>query len=306
MNYLFNKKEYWNITHTDLDGVSCGLLIKSVISPKCLYTENVNYDKIDEKLKDLMVDTNDLVIITDILPRQKESLQNLLDKGAEVLVIDHHVGSQWVLDISHPRLHVIHNINKSATMLTYEWLETEGFNMDALGWKQYVMAVNSHDLWLQDNPLSIELNQLLHLLGQEKFEARFSKSNKLEFSDSEKLLLELETLRKNEAIQGAFSRCQYYTDVKGRRYALIYINAYASEIGNAIASQGDVDYVCLVMMHITPVAGNPGVVSLRSIGKADCNEIAHINGGGGHKNAAGFFLKDWQPEYFGIDIRINI
>jgi len=60
---------------------------------------------------------------------------------------------------------------------------------------------------------------------------------------------------------------------------------YASDVGNLLASQAGVAYG---MTHWEDVAANLTLFSLRSIGDFDVSVIAKLQGGGGHKNAAGY------------------
>lgn len=284
------------LTHTDLDGVVCGLLFQAVYGEKNVIVQNLNYNEINTAAVEASSAAVEKIFVTDILCNE-ESLSKLLESGKEVVVIDHHKTSEWVLNIQHPNLEVVLNTSKSATLLVYEWLNSQGFNLSS--WEQVVMAVNSHDLWLRDNPQSEKVNSLLYLIGQARFSRRFLENQSLELSPAEELILELERERAEKVISAALERVQYFTDSQGRCYGCVYAEGYVSEIGAAIAQKAD--YAVIVMMHITPLTGErPGVVSLRSADKADVSEIARCHGGGGHKNAAGFFVKNWSTDYFGM------
>ena len=286
------------LTHTDLDGVVCGLLFQAAYGEKNVIVQNLNYNEINTAAVEAASATAGKILITDILCNE-ESLLTLLNSGKQVVVIDHHKTSSWVLDIQHPALEVVLNTSKSATLLVYEWLNSQGFNLSS--WEQIVMATNSHDLWLRDNPQSEKVNSLLYLIGQARFSRRFLENQQLELSPAEELILELERERAEKVISAALERVQYFTDSQGKRYGLLYTEGYVSEIGAAISNKEGVDYAVIIMMHITPIPGEkPGVVSLRSADKADVSEIARCHGGGGHKNAAGFFVKNWSADYFGM------
>lgn len=286
------------LTHTDLDGVMCGLLFQAAYGENNIVVQNLNYNEINSAAVEASSATAETIFVTDILCNE-ESLSKLLESGKNVVVIDHHKTSSWVLDIQHSGLKVVLDTTKSATLLVWEWLKSQGFNLNS--WEKLVMAVNSHDLWLRDNPQSEKINSLLYLLGQARFSRRFLENQSLELSPAEELVLQLERERADRVISSALERVQYFTDSQGKRYGFLYAEGYPSEIGAAIANQTGVDYAVIIMMHITPVPGEkPGVVSLRSADKADVSEIARCHGGGGHKNAAGFFVKNWSADYFGM------
>ena len=82
-----------------------------------------------------------------------------------------------------------------------------------------------------------------------------------------------------------------FTDINGYTATVVFAEAYASELGNSIISDGIADYVILI---------NPQQkkISLRSRSEVDIRCIAEENGGGGHKNAAGFSIKN---ENFNLD-----
>ena len=88
----------------------------------------------------------------------------------------------------------------------------------------------------------------------------------------------------------------------------MYAQSYISEIGNAILNAiPELAYVAIIGLHIRPMPNSKlGTVSLRSANKVDVSEIAQLHKGGGHPNAAGFILENWDPKYFNEDLRVNI
>lgn len=73
-----------NITHKDLDGVGCSIILQNIY--KNISFTNLKYGDVDNYLKTLNFNDYDAVIMTDISPEQESSL-NLSDK---IVLLDHH------------------------------------------------------------------------------------------------------------------------------------------------------------------------------------------------------------------------
>ena len=118
----------------------------------------------------------------------------------------------------------------------------------------------------------------------------------------------MEIRRRTDILDKAVKRVVVLTDSKGYTYGVVYAQSYISEIGNAILNaMPKLAYVAIIGLHIRPTPDNKlGVVSLRSASKVDVSEIAQLHKGGGHPNAAGFILENWDPKYFNEDLRVNI
>ena len=125
---------------------------------------------------------------------------------------------------------------------------------------------------------------LFHLLGIDRFEKRFYERPYDGFTETETLLIELEEERKNAYIKKAVRNMVTIQDKHGLTASVVFAESYTSELGNRIIAEGSADYVMLI---------NPQQkkVSLRSSPDVDIRKIAEANGGGGHKNAAGFSIR---------------
>lgn len=80
-------------------------------------------------------------------------------------------------------------------------------------------------------------------------------------------------------------------DKDGLTFTVVFAESYASELGNHIISEDISDYVMLINAQTKKI-------SLRSRKDVNIRHIAERNGGGGHKNAAAFSIKN---ENFDID-----
>jgi nanoRNase/pAp phosphatase (c-di-AMP/oligoRNAs hydrolase) len=72
-------------------------------------------------------------------------------------------------------------------------------------------------------------------------------------------------------------------DNEGLEAFIVFSEEYSSELGNYIIKELGADYVVMINMQRMKV-------SLRSRKDINVRSIAEMNGGGGHKNAAGFSI----------------
>lgn len=261
-----------HISHNDLDGVTCGILVKSAFAS--VRTMYLTYDDLEPTLEELPLKYNSL-IITDLAP--SAALVEKIAGERELILIDHHASSR---DLArHP--FVVHDIGKSASLLTYEWLTKQGHDLSA--YENFVRCVDDFDLWTLKRPDSRKMNLLFTLLGIRRFEERFYNIPYESFSPEEELLITLEEERRDQYITKAVKNLRMYTDKAGLSFAVVFAEMYTSELGNHIIAQGLADYVLIINAQ-------RGKASLRSRKDVDISEIAVRNGGGGHKNAAGFTI----------------
>jgi len=263
-----------HISHNDLDGVTCGALIKRFL--KDVDTIFCNYNEIDPILEELSLRRYDQIIITDMSP-SKRGINYILGE-IEIIVIDHHETSEWLKDITA----TVHDITKSASLLTYEWLESMGH--DVSEYRELAECVNDYDMWHLKKEESLQMNMLFMKLGVQRYMDTFSKRGFSGFTKDEKLIVELETERRDKYLFSAGKTAEVFTDIHGLEVYVVFAEEYNSELGNYIIKEMGADYVVLINMQRKKV-------SLRSRKDVDVRKIAEHNGGGGHKNAAGFSLE---------------
>lgn len=262
-----------HISHNDLDGVSCGVLTRKFLRD----VDNIfcNYNEIDPILEEVSLRKYDQILITDMSP-SKKGLNQILGE-IEVTVIDHHETSAWLKDMTT----TIHDITKSATLLTYEWLESLG--RDVSEYRELAECVNDYDMWHLKRKDSLRMNMLFMKLGVERYLERFSKKPYSGFTDDEKLIVDLETERRDKYIFAASKSGEMMKDRNGMEVFVVFAEEYNSELGNNIIKELGADYVVIINMQKKKV-------SLRSRADVDVRSIAEMNGGGGHKNASGFSI----------------
>lgn len=270
-----------HISHNDLDGLGCGVLIKQFM-PGNIKTTYLGYDDIDRYIEE-NYHYYDRIIITDVSPQY--GTVEMLAGEKDVLIIDHHASSDALKDFHFTH----HDITKCATMLTYEYLLQEGFKAEE--YEEFARCINDVDMWFLKREDSLKMSVLFNLMGITRMEERFLSTPYTTFTDTEKLLITLEEERRDNYIKKAMRNIETIKDKDGLTFTLVFAESYASELGNYIISEDISDYVMLINAQSKKV-------SLRSRKDVDIRHIAERNGGGGHKNAAAFSIKN---ETFDID-----
>ena len=259
-----------HITHNDLDGAGCSVLIKKFLEPDS--TVYLNYDEIDN-----FIITNShkyqKIIITDLSPSLE--VAKFMSESVDVLFIDHHITSENLVEY----FDSYHDITKSGTLLTFEWLMSNNFKCDS--YRNFAELVNDYDMWHLKISESLKLNMLFSLLGIDRFVERFLKNSSMVFDAGESLLLEIEEESKNKYLVNALKNTMMFNDKQKRTFAVVFAEKYNSELGHYIVNNTEALYTVIINAQKKKV-------SLRSKAEVDISEIAVQNGGGGHKNAAGF------------------
>lgn len=277
-----------HISHNDLDGVTCGAMTKRFLKD----VDNIfcNYGEIDLILEEVSLRKYDQILITDMSPG-KRGLQEIMGE-IEVTLIDHHETSKWLTEM----IPSVHDITKCATLLTWEWLRDKGLDVSA--YQNLAECVNDYDMWHLKREDSLQMNMLFMKLGVERYMERFSKRPFDGFTEDEKLIVELETERRDKYIFAASKSVEVFTDPDGLEVYVVFAEEYNSELGNHIIQELGADYVVLINMQRKKV-------SLRSRKDVDVRRIAELNGGGGHKNASGFSMNyDFNMAEFLRDVGI--
>jgi hypothetical protein len=163
-----------SISHNDLDGAGCGILLGAIF-PNITYV-NCSYYDIDKELQATNPVDYDFIFVTDIFPNDQKSLE----KFDNLILIDHHQTAE-----NRPENKWYVNKKYSATYLTKHFLE-KMYGVDSLkSYTKLVKLINDYDLWERKYKGSSALNNLFSLYHSEKFRERF-RSGDIEFNDREK------------------------------------------------------------------------------------------------------------------------
>ena len=167
-----------SISHNDLDGVGCQILLGGIF--KNIKYINVSYNTIDKELMNLEPDDFDYVFVTDISPK----IQEVMDKFDNLILIDHH---QTAVNTPEKKRYV--NKNYCATYLVNHFL-TKMYGGDKVArFSKFVKLVNDYDMWIHKYKGSKALNNLYSLYNADKFRDRF-RHGKLSLTKTEKEYLQ--------------------------------------------------------------------------------------------------------------------
>jgi oligoribonuclease NrnB/cAMP/cGMP phosphodiesterase (DHH superfamily) len=262
------------LTHTDLDGLGCAVLVAGTISDSTvqLVENGVVDDKVREAVRALRPEAGaHHLLITDhgVDATTAALIDDFIQGGGECQLLDHHrssarlAGRPWAtIDESH-----------SATGLLYEHMgRPERF-------AEFVGLVEDHDLWQHRDERSSRLATLAWLLGSERFLARFCADPTVQFRESERLLLDIEEGRQTGYLDKKVRQARV-AEIGGVGWALCYAEQYQSDLAERLMTDRGVQATAII---------NPGkrTVSLRGR-NVDVSRVAERFGGGGHARAAAF------------------
>jgi oligoribonuclease NrnB/cAMP/cGMP phosphodiesterase (DHH superfamily) len=266
------------LTHTDLDGVGCAVLVQGVI-PHAAPAQLVDNGSIDERVRTAIAErqaepAQHRILITDhgVNATTAELIEGWLAEGGELQLLDHHRSSDHLLGRSWATIDESH----SATGLLYDYLGRPARFHD------FAVLVEDHDLWRHQDPRSQRLAMLVGLLGSQRFLARFVAQPDVEFTEGERLVLELEESRRESYLTRKAEQA-ILRDLRGVTWAICYAEAYQSEVSERLMSRFGADATAIVNT-------SKRTVSLRGR-TVDVAAIAQRQGGGGHARAAAFTFR---------------
>lgn len=323
-----------HLSHTDLDGYSCQLIMK--YTPYKLFNYNANYGAEVKQTLELMLQNiskgnqKALLLITDLNLTADESKWlhaevtklNENKKDVTLLLLDHHgTGEESAQKYSWYFL----DTSRSATKITYDYAK-EHFNLDEPIWmEQFVAIVNAVDLWKMQEVENFENGKVFMRLI---FEAR--ELNKIMFpkADNEyKLSLlhgavnyigkEDAAIALDDAIhmlkKNFFKKEQNDTiDNLSTKYIVMLLGESKAE--KTIYYKGYKGYLSYALGN-TSIIGNGflleypeydfivdvsyrGTLSLRANNGVNVATISkEWCGGGGHPNAAGGRITGFKEQY---------
>lgn len=183
-----NVKKIVNITHTDLDGVGCSVVLRA-LTEHPVESHFCGYYEIEDCLRSLLNNLDDsieTIYITDISFRKESGLVEWvnkvnLDKGYSfITLIDHHATSAYLNKynwaISQERCHNTGEL-KCGTLQLYEYLLRNGYTNSSESISNFVRLVNLWDTWrwVADYPKEHPcdeanwLNMVFAMMGKQKF-----------------------------------------------------------------------------------------------------------------------------------------
>lgn len=174
-----------NVTHRDMDGVACSVVISNVF--KNVEYISLKYGDVNNCLMNLDFTKYDAVIITDISP-ETEEVFSLSDK---IFLLDHHsTGTRY----HSPNSNRLCIEGKCAASLCKDFFENL-FKIDLSYLNDFIRIVNDYDLWILSDKKSWMLNELYFKYYDCDFRKRFKngdtklKDFEIEYVNERKKLL---------------------------------------------------------------------------------------------------------------------
>ena len=167
MKKIFNGEPFGVLTHHDLDGAGCAMLLKHCLYGQIIKIQTTGYSKID---KNSLKIKSENIFITDISLNQ-EQIDFINENFTNIILIDHHESSlqqtypeHWDVNLS---------MKYCGTLLTYMYLKHKGYKEILTGCEEFVKSVNDFDLWILDRKDSIPLNDIFWILKFFPFMSNF-------------------------------------------------------------------------------------------------------------------------------------
>ena len=329
-----NKKNIYHLSHTDLDGYSCQLVMS--YTPHTIKSYNANYgaevrSRLEEILDEIKSsDKEAIILITDLNLTMDEArwldreVNQLNDKGRDIKItlLDHHGSGQesankfnwYYLDTT-----------RSGTKITYDYAK-ENFELNDEAWiSKYVDIVNAVDLWKQEEPFNFEFGKVCMRLISETRELnrvtfgdddRFYKLSLLqkavEFIDKERANIALDDaihMMKKEFFKEEDDdtldnlSTAYIVNLLGQKtdQMTIYYKGYKGFLSYGVGNTSIVGNGFLTKYDeydfIVDVSSR-GTMSFRANNKVSVSQIAkEWVDGGGHPNAAGGRIIGFKEQY---------
>jgi oligoribonuclease NrnB/cAMP/cGMP phosphodiesterase (DHH superfamily) len=267
MKTIFNGEQFGVLTHHDLDGAGCAMLLRATFGKQIAAIKSTGYHKIVPVSSRFKVKN---LFITDISLNQEQidHIDSIMDN---VILIDHHESSLLYTYPEHWKVMI--NMKACGTKLTYLFLKALGgfYNGNVA---DFVEIVNDFDMWI----LEIDESKLMNNLFWDMNFFGFINALK-EFEISE------EMLNKGQALQ----------DVKDAEIAEFHNYLIDDKIRVVVAD----DHISDISLFYTNeehfvIIRKGGCLSFRSsLDMGPFFEELNKEGvsGGGHKHAGGAELK---------------
>ena len=327
-------KTIHHLSHIDLDGYSCQLIMK--FTPYKIFNYNANYgaevrQKLDMILENIKEDkVPSIILITDLnltadesrwLNSEVNSL-NELKKDVTIILLDHHGSGQ---DSAKKYEWYYLDTTRCATKITYDYVK-EHFSFDEPSWmKAFVDVVNAVDLWKQEEVANFEygkvcmrlinetreLNRVMFATQDTKYKlSLLLEASKLLGTQNAPILLDekIHALKKAFFIQDKNDTLdnlatKYVVELLGRarKEKTIYYKGYRGYLSYGVGNTSIIGNGFLLTYpeydFIVDVSYR-GTMSLRANNKVNVAQISkEWANGGGHPNAAGGRIIGFKEQY---------
>ncbi|MBO0709231.1 MAG: hypothetical protein J2P44_12785, partial [Candidatus Dormibacteraeota bacterium] len=152
------------LTHTDLDGVGCAVLVQGAVE-NAAPAQLVENGSIDERVRTAITERRaepaaHRILITDhgVDATTGSMIEEWLAAGGELQLLDHHRSSEHLAG----RPWATVDETRSATGLLF------GYLGEPARFRDFTALVEDHDLWRHRDPRSQRLAMLVGLLGSQR------------------------------------------------------------------------------------------------------------------------------------------
>ena len=298
---------YKLLSHTDLDGVGCGILAKLAFGDRI----KIRYNSIASLNREVEwflenEERNTHLFITDLSVNEENEkrLEEFYQTGGKVQLLDHHKTALHFNEYEWGHVVVEDNEGSlaSGTSLFYEYLIENELIQTSNAIDEFVELVRQYDTWeweKNNNQEAHRLNALFFLISIDEFEEkmvnRLQNSDHFFFDEFEQKILDMEEDKVERYIRRK-RRELVQTSIGDYLAGIVYAESYHSELGNELGKEyPHLDYIAMLNM-----GGKR--ISLRTIhDHVDVSEVAGHYGGGGHAKAAGCSLTNEAYNQFVTD-----
>ena len=298
---------YKLLSHTDLDGVGCGVLAKLAFGDRI----KIRYSSIASLNREVEwflenEERNTHLFITDLSVNEENEkrLEEFYQTGGKVQLLDHHKTALHFNEYEWGHVVVEDNEGSlaSGTSLFYEYLIENELIQNSNAVDEFVELVRQYDTWeweKNNNQEAHRLNALFFLISIDEFEEkmvnRLQNSDHFFFDEFEQKILDMEEDKVERYIRRK-RRELVQTSIDDYLAGIVYAESYHSELGNELGKEyPHLDYIAMLNM-----GGKR--ISLRTIhDHVDVSEVAGHYGGGGHAKAAGCSLTNEAYNQFVTD-----
>ncbi|MDO6847829.1 oligoribonuclease [Priestia megaterium] len=298
---------YKLLSHTDLDGVGCGVLAKLAFGDRI----KIRYNSIASLNREVEwflenEERNTHLFITDLSVNEENEkrLEEFYQTGGKVQLLDHHKTALHFNEYEWGHVVVEDNEGNlaSGTSLFYKYLIENELIQTSNAVDEFVELVRQYDTWeweKNNNQEAHRLNALFFLISIDEFEDkmvnRLQNSDHFFFDEFEQKILDMEEDKVERYIRRK-RRELVQTSIGDYLAGIVYAESYHSELGNELGKEySHLDYIAMLNM-----GGKR--ISLRTIhDHVDVSEVAGHYGGGGHAKAAGCSLTNEAYNQFVTD-----
>lgn len=271
MNITDKNLKVLNITHFDMDGACCHIILKNYYKsvtalPITYQSEKTLFAKATEEINK---EHYDLIICTDFYP--EIAYKDLSTLKVPMIVLDHHESAKKF----HNGKTIVINTQNSASKLVFD-LYNKLSDLSHL--EDLVNIVDDFDMYKKKDVRSPEFNKIFWEMNFKWFVRRFIKGN-TKLTEEEILFLK-ESMK---AVDKIYNNIEITTlPHKGVFFILDY---YQYEITERLKKDG---YKWFIILNKNNLSIRSNDVDLLPI-------INRVGRGGGHKNAVGIAL-NWQED----------